>query len=247
MSTFFTHFTAERCEPKLKVGIFIAEVPSSSSMSSISCWASPEQHQVYSLCDGSHMTLHGSPPAATGAAMAGDAWVPPISPSRLRLWKAPKKASSLAAAGFLTGVVCCKGSVTRTVKIIGILTSKVLSFVKYDTNLHKCLIFGFPHPWQTVLAPELSLSNRTFCVLLGQQRLLSFPVENTQHRKHEAQHMLKQLIHLRYTFILRPEHRLSKHQVFPGLISCMSWLHLKFHSKTRWCQPSKNAADSHKL
>lgn len=32
--------------------------------------------------------------------------MPPISPSRLRPWKAPKKESSFAAAGFLAVVVC---------------------------------------------------------------------------------------------------------------------------------------------
>lgn len=49
------------------------------------------------------MTLHWSP--AAGAAVEGDPAPFPINPSRLRPWKAPKKESSLAAAGFLAGVV----------------------------------------------------------------------------------------------------------------------------------------------
>lgn len=52
------------------------------------------------------MTLHWSPPPAAGA--AGDPVVLPISPSRLRPWKAPKKESSFAGADFLAVVVCCK-------------------------------------------------------------------------------------------------------------------------------------------
>lgn len=53
------------------------------------------------------MTLHWSPAPAAGAEMAGDPLLPPISPSRLRPWKAPKKESSFAGAGFLAVVVCC--------------------------------------------------------------------------------------------------------------------------------------------
>lgn len=53
----------------------------------------------------SHMTLHGSP-GATGAVAAGGPLLLPISPSRLRPWKAPKKESSLAGARFLAGVAC---------------------------------------------------------------------------------------------------------------------------------------------
>lgn len=68
------------------------------------------------------MTLQGSPPpAAAGLAKAGDPVLPPISPSRLRPWKAPKKDSSLAGAGFLAGVDCCR---TRAMEIITFLYTK---------------------------------------------------------------------------------------------------------------------------
>lgn len=50
-----------------------------------------------------HMTLHWSP-EAPGAAMPADPWLFPLSPSRLRPWKAPKKDSSFTWAGFLAGV-----------------------------------------------------------------------------------------------------------------------------------------------
>lgn len=69
----------------------------------VSCaWGSFKQ----SDCPSSHwphMTLHWSPP---GAAMAADPLPSPISPSRLRPWKAPKKELPFAGARFLAGVVC---------------------------------------------------------------------------------------------------------------------------------------------
>lgn len=69
-----------------------------------------------------HMTLHWSPPAA-GALTAGDPPLPPISPSRLRPWKAPKKESSFPGAGFLAAVVFCRHrevvtTVTRNTNVV---------------------------------------------------------------------------------------------------------------------------------
>ena len=126
-----------------------------------------------------HMTLHGSPPAAAGAETAGDPLLPPISPSRLRPWKAPKKESSFAGAGFLAGVVCCKWK-TQGDSYICVLTG--------NKSLLSSWLLLLAYPWEAVVAPELSPSDWPFSVLLGQYGLLSFPLAHTHTHTPKRRH-----------------------------------------------------------
>lgn len=118
----------------------------------------------------SHMTLHWSPAPAAGADMAGDPLLPPISPSRLRPWKAPKKESFFAGAGFLAAVVCCTWK--RGWWLLNMFTDEHKIFAV-------TVILLLTYPWEAVVAPEVSFSDRPLCVLLGQDGLLSFPLANT--------------------------------------------------------------------
>lgn len=80
-----------------------------------------------------HMTLHWSP-GATGAAAAGDPLPFPISPSRLRPWKAPKKESSLAWAGLLAGVAWRRYNGKRKM-ITGVFPPRLWICLRLDAGL----------------------------------------------------------------------------------------------------------------
>ena len=101
--------------------------------------------------------------------MVGDPWPSPISPSRLRPWKAPNKDLSFDGAGFLAVVVCWVWDMIRL--HLSIEKQKVFVVAMY---------LGPTHSGEAMVAPEVSSSHRPLGVLLGQDGLLPFPVEKSR-------------------------------------------------------------------
>lgn len=140
------------------------------------------------------MTLHESPPAAEGGT-AGDALLPPTSPSRLRPWKAPKKESSFAGAGFLAGVVCCswkKGWRMLDLNIDKEKKNNLCFYLDFTVDLP---LGGSGGSWSKLFWQLFQ--HFSWPVLLA---AVSFWQRATE--QHEARHMGKQLIHVRNSVIL---------------------------------------------
>lgn len=163
----------------------------------VSCaWGSFKQSHC-PLSHWPHMTLHWSPP---GAAMAGDPWLSPISPSRLRPWKAPNKELSFAGAGFLAGVVCYmwkKGG-----RLLRIFWQAVHFCCYFDFTAH-LPSGGSGGSWSEFFWPTSLRSSWPVCLAV-----VSFGIHHRGNIR--AWHMGKQLIHVRNSLILIKQICLAK-------------------------------------